>query len=165
VAMKTVEHEDTQTDLAPRRTHDRDEDQKTIDGWTKELVTEFDAAGRPGEDNYSGPTRRFATDDAPDGKRRVARAMALVNHDNKDKPGALKVAALWFKNSKPSKDGYVTIKYGVRIVTTEEAAKADTQAEEPKAEGQKDGEQAPFNPGQPEPQPEPQKRGRGFGRA
>jgi hypothetical protein len=166
VAMKTVETEDTQKDLAPRRTHDRDDDQKTIDGWTAELVKEFEAAGQPDEENYAGPTRRFATDDGPDGKRRVARAFALVNHNQKDKAGALKVAALWFKNGKPGTDGYVTIKYGVRIVTTAEAATEDAKAEntpEPKTEG--DGEKAPFEPTPDQPEQPSGRRGRGFGRA
>lgn len=132
MAVKTVEHEDTQKELAARRTHVRDEDQLAIDGWTKELTAEFDTAGRPGEEDYAGPTRRFATDDAPDGKRRVARAFALVNHDRDGGESAPKLAALWFKNSKPDADGYVTIKYGVRIATAKD--KAEEAAAEKTAE-------------------------------
>lgn len=113
--------EDTQTDLAPRRTHDRDDDQKTIDQWTKNLATAFDTAGKPSEDSYAGPTKRFATDDSPDAKRRVARAFALINHDRQDGD---KLAALWFKNSKPDGDGYVTVKYGVRVMPAKEAEQA-----------------------------------------
>jgi hypothetical protein len=163
VAMKTPVAEDTQTELAARRTHDRDDDQKQIDTWTGELVKEYDEAGRPGEEDYAGPTRRFATDDGPDGKRRVARAFALVNHDRKD--GTPKLAALWFKNSKPDAQGYVTIKYGARVVTPTEAATADAKAEDQKdGEGQKDGEKAPFEPTPDQPEQPSGRRGRGFGR-
>lgn len=151
------------TELAPRRTHDRDDDQKTIDTWTAELVKAYDEAGRPGEDSYAGPSRAFATDDSPDAKRRVARAFALVNHDRKNSDG--KVAALWFKNGKPDGEGYVTVKYGARIMPAKEAAAETPNTEpntEPNAEPKTDGDTPPF-----EPNAEPggdQPTGRGFGR-
>lgn len=153
---------DEQTDLAPRRTHERDEDQITIDGWTTKLVKEWEDSGQPGEDGYAGPSRRFATDDSPDAKRRVARAFALVNHDRTDsKP---KLAALWFKNSKPDGDGFITVKYGVRVQPAKEAAAEQPNAEQPNAE-QPDAEQPPFDGDQPSgEQPSGDDTGRGFRR-
>lgn len=122
MAIRQSTTPDTQTKLATRRSHKRDEAQTEIDGFVRTLVTEWHSADQPTE---GGPTRRFDVDDKSDGKRRVNRAFSLVSKERREnKPeGAEKVTPIlptnlqpvWYADSEPDPEGWVTIKFGVGV--------------------------------------------------
>lgn len=94
---------DTQSDLA-LRSHDRDDDQKTIDAKVKPLVDAWEKAGKPAPAKLTdGMTDRLQVQkaDRSDVVRMVRRAFTLYKAD-----------PAWYAPTDPDADGWVIIKFG-----------------------------------------------------
>lgn len=142
MAMRPATKADTQTDLATQRTRTRDEGQKALDTDVAALVKEWEAADGPSNGN---PNRRYEVDDVAEAKRRVNRAFTLVAKDMTPK-----LAPMWWKDGTKDAEGYVAIKFGVRVSTPAETkAAADAEKETPKADGEtpKAEDKPPFDEG------------------
>lgn len=124
MAMRPANSDDKQTDLATQRTRVRDEDQQALDADVAALITEWESAGQP----VTGiPNRRYEVDEVAEAKRRVNRAFTLASKDRTPK-----LAPMWFKDGTKDSDGYVPIKFGVRLsaTNTNTTEAAETEAAE-----------------------------------
>lgn len=140
MAMRPAKTEDTQTDLATQRTRARDEAQKELDGEVTKLVAEWKAAGSPAT---GIPNRRYEVDDVAEAKRRVNRAFTLASKDMTPK-----LAPMWYKDGTKDSEGYVAIKFAVRVSTpSDKAAAAAAETATPKADGDQGNQDTPpFDP-------------------
>jgi hypothetical protein len=153
MAMRPATTDDTQTDLATTRTRLRDDEQKALDADVAKLITEWDEAGQP---ETGDPNRRYESNDAAESKRRIRRAFTLASKDR-----APKLAPYWFKDGAKDAEGFLPIKFGVRVsVPSDDAASdaaesgsetpaADPDSADPNANpvGDQEGDQAPFDQG------------------
>jgi hypothetical protein len=171
MAMRPAKSDDTQTDLATQRTRLRDDQQKELDTDVAEQVKEWDAAGTP---ENGEPSRRYEVDEVADAKRRVRRAFTLASKDRTPK-----LAPMWWKDGAKDSDGFVAIKWGVRVsVPADDKASADAESETPATDPDAsdpnanpvgdstsgEGDQAPFDQGNGDQEGEPAETGRAFRR-
>jgi hypothetical protein len=154
MAMRPAQTEDAQTELATTRTRLRDDEQKALDADVAKLIAEWDAAGQP---TTGDPNRRYESNDAAESKRRIRRAFTLAS---KERTPSL--APYWFKDGAKDAEGFLPIKFGVRVsVPSDDAASATDESETPKTDPDAadpnanpvgtdqagEGDQAPFDQG------------------
>jgi hypothetical protein len=172
MAMRPAKSDDSQTKLATQRTRLRDPEQKELDADVAKLVAEWDAAGQPTEGD---PNRRYETNDPAESKRRVRRAFTLVSKDRTPK-----LAPMWWTDGAKDAEGFLPIKFGVRVsVPSDDAESAAAESETPKTDPDAadpnpnpvgddnpgEGDQAPFDQGNGDQEGEPTpETARGFRR-
>jgi hypothetical protein len=151
MAMRPAQTEDAQTELAISRSRLRDPEQKELDADVAKLIAEWDAAGQP---TTGDPNRRYETNDPAESKRRVRRAFTLGSKERTPK-----LAPMWWTDGAKDADGFLPIKFGVRVsVPSDDAASATDESETPKTDpdaadpnanpvADQEGDQVPFDQG------------------